>query len=63
VDQAIPLPGLLDDFDGQSRAAGNAPDLGADELGGGGDDGGDPPGDSGSVPQSSWGCVKGSYRA
>ena len=32
IDRAVPIPGLADDFDGDVRPSGAAPDLGADEL-------------------------------
>lgn len=33
IDQALPLPQVTDDFDGDGRSAGPAPDIGADEYG------------------------------
>jgi hypothetical protein len=53
VDQAVP-GAAADDFDGDPRGA--QPDVGADELGGGG------PGTGGSVRDASWGSIKGGYR-
>ncbi|GIK56356.1 MAG: hypothetical protein BroJett015_20190 [Chloroflexota bacterium] len=34
IDQALPLPQVMDDFDGDGRPIGPAPDIGADEYGG-----------------------------
>jgi hypothetical protein len=34
IDQALPLPQVTDDFDGDGRPAGPSPDIGADEYGG-----------------------------
>jgi hypothetical protein len=34
IDQALPLPQVTDDFDGDGRPTGPAPDIGADEYGG-----------------------------
>jgi hypothetical protein len=54
VDQAVPVGGLSEDFDGDARPAGSAPDVGADELT-------STSGGSTLVP-SSWGSVKAAWR-
>lgn len=54
VDQGVAVSGLYEDFDGQARPVGAAPDVGADEF--------SAASGGGAILESHWGALKGRYR-